>query len=140
VQELGGSRARQTAQAGRWKYSIPWMLCSVYERRLAGVQQLFHEFSEFQEFGEFSEIQKFHEIREFCEFRDCCLGTGWAVGDRAVRKVVLHIACFAYFVVVVVIMIISSFVVLLYCLYLNPRVLPFDHSPPHPTVVGGGSE
>jgi len=30
-----------------------------------------------------------------------------------------------------------SFVVLLNCLYLNPQVLPFVHSPPHPTVGEG---
>jgi len=35
VQELGGSRARQPAQAGQGKYSIPQMSCSVYEWGLA---------------------------------------------------------------------------------------------------------
>jgi len=33
----------------------------------------------------------------------------------------------------IIIIIISSFVVLLNCFYLNPWVLLFIHSPPHPT-------
>jgi len=36
VQELGGSTARQLAQAGQWKYSTTWTSCSVYEWGLAG--------------------------------------------------------------------------------------------------------
>ena len=39
VRELGGSAARQLAQAGRWKYSIPWMSCTVCEGALAGGQE-----------------------------------------------------------------------------------------------------
>jgi len=35
VQQLGGSIARQPAQAGQWKYSIAQTLCSVYEWGLA---------------------------------------------------------------------------------------------------------
>jgi len=37
-QELGGSIARQLAQVGQQKYSIPWTSCSVYKWGLAGGQ------------------------------------------------------------------------------------------------------
>jgi len=61
----------------------------------------------------------FREFHENHKFRDCCLGIGCEIGHRAVRKIVLCIACFAYSVTVTVI-IIPSFVVLLNCLHLNP--------------------
>jgi len=126
VQELGGSTARQLAQAGQWEYSIPWMSCSVYEWGLARRQEsslfheleLFHEFgllhSEFKhahqfglfpEFGEFCEIREIIEIcelQETCRFYNCCSETGYAIGCWAVRKTVWCIACFAYSVILVV--------------------------------------
>ena len=50
---------------------------------------------------------------------------------HAVRK--NCIVCNLFCMFVITIFIIISFVVLLNCLYLNPWVLPFVHSPPHPT-------
>jgi len=55
------------------------------------------------------------------------------------KKIVLSIHWFAYSwllssLVLLVVVVVFSFIVSLYCLYLNPRVLPFIHSPPHPTV------
>ena len=41
------------------------------------------------------------------------------------KTIVLCIVCFAYLLLLLVVF---SFVVLLNCLYLNPRVLPFVHS------------
>jgi len=38
-QELGGSTARQPAQAGQWQYSILQASCSVYKWGLAGGQE-----------------------------------------------------------------------------------------------------
>ena len=90
-------------------------------------------FCEFCEFGEVCEICEFCNI---CEFRDCCSGTSCAVGHQAGRKIVLCIACSAYSVTIAVI--IPSFVVFLDCLYPNPRVLLFVHSPPHPVGRGRG--
>ena len=66
LQELGGSTARQTAQVGRRKYSVP---CSVCEGGLTGRQKSAHfhefEFSLVQEFGLFWE---FNEIQKICDF------------------------------------------------------------------------
>jgi len=42
-------------------------------------------------------------------------------------------------VVIIIVIIIIIIVVLLSCLYLNPQVLLFVHSPSHPTGVGGGA-
>jgi len=57
------------------------------------------------------------------------------------EKKIAFIACFAYSiivaVVVIIIIIIIYFFVLLNCLYINPRVLLFVHSPLH-TSVGEG--
>jgi len=39
VRELGGSIARQIAQAGQCRYSIPWASCSLYEWGLASRQE-----------------------------------------------------------------------------------------------------
>jgi len=59
VQELGGSTARQPAQAGQWKYSMPWMLCSVYEWGLVGIfLSLFYGFKS-------SLVQVFELLQEF---------------------------------------------------------------------------
>ena len=52
--------------------------------------------------------------------------------SQVVRKIVLRIAGFAYSSLLFII--ISSFVVLLSCLDLNPRVLLFLRSPPHPAA------
>jgi len=66
----------------------------------------------------------------------------WSPGRE--KKTASCIVCFAYSVVVVAIaaaaaaVVVLSFVVLLNCLYLNPRVLPGVHSPPLPTVEGKG--
>jgi len=78
VQELGGSTARQPAQAGQWKYSIPQTACSVYEQGLAVGQEaigssrfsgfqssLVWEFELFREFGLFWEFCGICKIREF---------------------------------------------------------------------------
>jgi len=39
-----------------------------------------------------------------------------------------------YIIFIIIFIIIPFFFVLLNCLYFNPRVLLFTHSPPHPTV------
>jgi len=47
----------------------------------------------------------------------------------------------SFFCIIIIFITLSisiSFVVLLNCLYLHPRVLPFVHSPPHLTVRGEG--
>jgi len=46
------------------------------------------------------------------------------------KKIVSCIACFACSIIVII----TYFIVLLNCLYLNPRVLIFFSSPPQPTV------
>jgi len=57
VQELGRSIARQLAEDGQWKYSMPWTSSSVYKWGLAGAQEpLCHEIEPFCEFGIFSVI------------------------------------------------------------------------------------
>ena len=107
VQELGGSTARQLAQAGQRTCSIPETSCSVYKCRLAGGVGI-------------------------CELHSCCLGTSCAIGCWAVRKIVLCIACFAHFIIIIT----PSFVLLLNCFYLILWVLLFVHSPPCPTGDG----
>jgi len=62
-------------------------------------------------------------------FHSPCLGTGSAVGRRAVRKTVLCVAWFAYFLLFIII---PFFVVLLDLLYSNPRVLHSVCSSPVP--------
>ena len=53
------------------------------------------------------------------------------IGHREWEKIILSIACFASSISIISGSI--SFVVLLNCLYLNPRVLSFVHSLPSPT-------
>jgi len=68
-------------------------------------------------------------------FRSCCLGTGSesVIGDEK-NYIVYSLFCifiiFIITIIIIIIIIISisiSFVVLLNCLYLNPRVSPFVH-------------
>jgi len=89
VQELGGSTARQRAQAGQWKYCIAWTSCSVCKCGLAGggrdcyfpgVQTFFHGFVVF--LGSSMKFMK--SVRS--PFHDGCLGTGYAISLQAVRK------------------------------------------------------
>jgi len=100
VQELGGSTARQPAQAGQWKYFTPQMPCSVYEWRLARGQEASSVssslFCEFEFFCEFGKIRELREIRESCEIHGRCSGTGCAIGHAVVRKIVMCITCFEY--------------------------------------------
>jgi len=56
----------------------------------------------------------FYKFGKIHGFHDCCLGTGYAIGCWAVRKMVLYIACFAYNIIIII-----SFVVLLNCVYLK---------------------
>jgi len=98
----------------------------------------FHEFGEFCEICEFSKIHKIRKLQEIRECHDCCLGTGCTTGHRAVRKNVSCIVCFAHSLLLLLLFfIIAFFVVLLKCFYLNPQVLPFVHSLPHPAVEEG---
>ena len=93
---LGGSTARQQAQAGRWKYSIPWMSCLIYEWELARGQEALGS-SHFQEF-ESPLVQEFEFFWELCDF-----GVPWLLlRDCLIISI--------------------SFVALLNCFYLNPRV------------------
>jgi len=54
----------------------------------------------------------------------------------------LCITCFVYIIIIIIIIIIviSSLTFLLNCLYLNPQVFTFSHSPSHPTGKKGGAE
>jgi len=74
VRELRGSIARQLAQTGQWKYSLPYIPCSVYEWGLAGGQESSLFFHEFGLCCEFKLFQEFHEIHESC---DRYFGTGY---------------------------------------------------------------
>jgi len=96
VQDLGGSIARQPAQAGQGKYSIAWTSSSVYEWALVGGQafcSLFHEFEfslvqDFELFREFSLFQEFHKIGEIQEFwvPRSLLGDWLQISRQVVRK------------------------------------------------------
>ena len=75
------------------------------------------------------QASEFCKIREFCEFHGRCLGTGCLVGCWVVRKIVSCITFFAYSFIIII----HFFVVLLNCLYLDPRVLLSVHPPPQPS-------
>ena len=91
MQELGGSTARQTAQAGRQKYSIPGAAHSVYgwgeesallisvssNSLLSGTSNFFRNFARFT----------------LSRFRDCCSGTDC---ELMAREIVLCRVGFAY--------------------------------------------
>jgi len=64
-----------------------------------------------------------------------CSGAGWALDDE---KIALCIPCFVYsFLSVLLLLFSCCFAVLLNCLYVKPRVLPFSSScPSHPTAGG----
>jgi len=69
LQELGRSIARQLAQAGQWKYSMPQTSCPVYEWGLTGGQEALSlsAFCEFEpsfvwEFTLFQEIWDFEVL------------------------------------------------------------------------------
>jgi len=68
VQELAGSTARQPAQPGQWKYSIPLASCSDYEWGLAGGQEAIG-FLVLQEF-KFSLLQSRNSFRSFTKFAE----------------------------------------------------------------------
>jgi len=68
------------------------------------------------------------------KIHDNCLGTGYAIGQRVVRK--KFVVCFTYALLLLLVIsgsilvsksISISFVNLLNCLYFYPRVLPFVH-------------
>ena len=91
---MGGSTVRQLAQAGRYKYSVPWTSRSVYESGLAGMQESALVFSTSVNlllasslnfsgtsvcFGSFAKIARstslgFHNC---CSGTSCKLVTGW---------------------------------------------------------------
>jgi len=59
---------------------------------------------------------------------------GLGIGHPVVSNCIVH---HLVFIIIIIIIIISSFAVLLNCLYLNPQVLLFSHSPLHPTTGRG---
>ena len=139
MQELGGSRARQLAQAGQWKCSIPWTPCSVYEWRLTGGQEgicstLLHEF----ESSLVQEFEYFWEFREFCDFWHFVI-TAWGLSatwlSGGEKNCIVYSLCCILIMIIIIIIFTSSviisvsiyFVVILNCLYLSPWVLPFVH-------------
>jgi len=69
VQKMGGSIARQLAQAVQWKYSIPCTSCSVYEWGLARVRVMAICSSHFHEFKS-SLVREFKLFWEFCKIHD----------------------------------------------------------------------
>jgi len=96
VQELGGSTARQPAQAGQRTYSAPWTACSAYEWGLSGGQgapSLCHAFEsglswKFEFFWQFSLFGSFVIFAKFTSsrFRDRCSRTGCESVNQVVRK------------------------------------------------------
>jgi len=96
-----------------------------------GVRSFFCEFGDFCEICDFGDTLKIYELWETHGFHDHCSGTGYATGCQAVRKNFIVYSLFCIFIIISNI----SFIVLLSCLYLKSAVLPFVHSPPHPTRV-----
>ena len=99
----------------------------------SGSSFFFHEFSEF---CEICKPGKIFELRGNHRFHDCCSGTGYVIGHRVVRGKRNCIVCslFCIFFIISI-----FFAVLWNCLFPNPRVLLFVHSPPH-LAAGGRSE
>ena len=132
-----GAQPDTESQAGRWKYPILWTSCSVYKWGLAGEGG--------QESSLFPWVQSLSRVWQVLHnlwvWRNL-----WAPGNPqipqsllrhwlrisrwAVRKKEIAL-CVGLFCILISSSI--SFVVLLNCLYLNPRVLLFVPSPPHPT-------
>ena len=124
MQELGGSTARQIAQAGQWKYSIPWMSRSVYKLGLAGVRNLLFSMSLKLLLPGSSNFPRnsvfFRSFTKFMSsgFHDHCLRTGCKLVTGWQENCVVC-GLFCMFIIMIV-SISISFVVLLNCLYLNP--------------------
>ena len=68
-----------------------------------------------------------HEPQEIYGFRDHCSGTGYTISHPAMRKIVSSLLCIFFIGIITITSI--TFLVLLNCLYLNPWVLRFVHSP-----------
>ena len=149
----GAGRGHGQAASPRWPleifHTIDIML-SLWTGVGQGAENLFHKFSLFLEFNLFCKFKLFHEFGEIRELRDRCSGTGWSIGSLGTEKNCIEYSLFCIFIIIIVTIIIiiviiiiiiiiiititiPSFVVLLNCLYLNPQVLLFVHSPPHPT-------
>ena len=73
-------------------------------------------------------FELFRKFSKICEFQvPWLLFRKWIrIGGRVVRKIVLYIVCFAYWLLslLVVVVVVFSFVALLNCLYVNPQVSP----------------
>ena len=143
MQELGGSTARQPAQAGQWKYSTPWTSCSVYEWGLAGEVGIYSFFSLICAFKSFL-VWEFDFLGEFCKIHD--LGV-----PRSRLRLTANCSlggkknCVVYSLFCIYIIIISSsssrsfsisFVALLNCISTHKSYL-LSISPPHPAVGEG---
>ena len=104
----GREQSQTERQAGQWKYSIPWMSCSVYEWALARGQEAFcsscfHEFEssvvqEFKLLWEFIFFVCYAKFSKMCEFGvlRSLLGDWLWIGHWVVRKIVLCKVCFTY--------------------------------------------
>jgi len=110
---LGGSTARQTAQAGQWKYSIPWTLRSIYESGLAGGRKAIGS-SCFCEF-ESSLVQEFEPFQEFHDFGvpQLLLRDWLQISCQVTRKIVLYIIYFVYSLLSLVVGVVAVVVFLL---------------------------
>jgi len=62
-------------------------------------------FDESYKICEFGKIREIHELQENHSFLDHCSGTGYAIGQWAVRNTVLCIACFAYSLLLVIVVV-----------------------------------
>ena len=99
MQELGGSTARQPAQAGQWKCSIPWTSCSVYEWGLAGGQEscfLVSVSSNPLLSSSLHFFRNFHEIRDFLGPAIAAQGLTANRSSDGEKKILLYIVCFSY--------------------------------------------
>jgi len=80
-------------------------------------------------------------FRKFSEITSFMIAAGYWLHNRSLGR---ENNCIAYSLFCIFFIntsiSIPFFVVLLNCLYLNPQVLLFSHSPPYPAVGGGVSE
>jgi len=108
-----------------------------------GAQELIREFGGFCELGELCKIREFHKFRDRCSGSNCticCQGLRKLYWVSFVLCIIIIITTTSITATITTIIIIPSFVVLLSCLYLNPQVLLFVHSLPHPTAVGNSEK
>ena len=119
------------------------MSCSVYQWGLAGGRNSLFSVSLifFREFGELYKICESGKISELWEiggFRGCCLGTGYAIGHQAMRKILMCIACFAYSFLLLLLLLLLLFLCCLFKLCLSQQTsftcFPFSS----PSYGGGG--